>query len=98
MMPQKEVGETMREQADPAYGRYEGTQTSSTGIITQEKQAFCMKRQSCVNHVILRIWHHLNGARSRAFLTLLCRVTVALVVLAHRVSEESSGPFQLMGA
>ncbi len=29
MMPQKEVSEAMHEQAGPAYGRYEGNQTSS---------------------------------------------------------------------
>ncbi|GAC1302691.1 MAG: hypothetical protein NVSMB27_42600 [Ktedonobacteraceae bacterium] len=29
MMPQKEVSEAMYEQAGPAYGRYEGNQTSS---------------------------------------------------------------------
>jgi hypothetical protein len=29
MMPQKEVSEAIHQQADPAYGRYEGNQTSS---------------------------------------------------------------------
>jgi hypothetical protein len=29
MMPQKEVSEAVHQQADPAYGRYEGNQTSS---------------------------------------------------------------------
>ncbi len=29
MMPQKEVSEAIHQQADPDYGRYEGTQTSS---------------------------------------------------------------------
>ena len=29
MMPQKEVGEAIYQQADPDYGRYEGTQTST---------------------------------------------------------------------
>ena len=29
MMPQKEVNEAIHQQADPAYGRYEGHQTSS---------------------------------------------------------------------
>ena len=29
MMPQKEVNEAIRQQADPDYGRYEGNQTSS---------------------------------------------------------------------
>jgi hypothetical protein len=29
MMPQKEVSEAIHQQADPEYGRYEGTQTSS---------------------------------------------------------------------
>ena len=29
MMPQKEVSEAIYQQADPDYGRYEGTQTSS---------------------------------------------------------------------
>ncbi len=29
MMPQKEVSEAIYQQADPAYGRYEGNQTSS---------------------------------------------------------------------
>ncbi len=29
MMPQKEASEALHQQADPAYGRYEGTQTSS---------------------------------------------------------------------
>jgi hypothetical protein len=29
MMPQKEVNEAIHQQADPDYGRYEGTQTSS---------------------------------------------------------------------
>ena len=29
MMPQKEVNEALHQQADPDYGRYEGTQTSS---------------------------------------------------------------------
>jgi hypothetical protein len=29
MMPQKEVSEAIHQQADPAYGRYEGTQTST---------------------------------------------------------------------
>jgi hypothetical protein len=29
MMPQKEVNEAIHQQADPAYGRYEGNQTSS---------------------------------------------------------------------
>jgi hypothetical protein len=29
MMPQKEVNETIHQQADPDYGRYEGNQTSS---------------------------------------------------------------------
>jgi hypothetical protein len=29
MMPQKEVNEALYQQADPAYGRYEGNQTSS---------------------------------------------------------------------
>ncbi len=29
MMPPKEINEAMHEQADPAYGRYQGNQTSS---------------------------------------------------------------------
>jgi hypothetical protein len=29
MMPQKEISEAIYRQADPAYGKYEGTQTSS---------------------------------------------------------------------
>src|SRR5260370_30647280 len=29
MMPQKEASEALHQQADPAYGRYDGTQTSS---------------------------------------------------------------------
>ncbi len=36
MMPQKEVNEAMNEQAGPAYGGYEGNQTSSAHPIPRD--------------------------------------------------------------